>query len=62
MANLHVANRYFSEASAKFPATVDTVMKKSLPGPKPMMSAEFALVSLEETLPDSASLTLTLKY
>lgn len=46
MVNLHVANRYSSEASVKFPATVDTVMAKILPGPKPVMSAVSALVSL----------------
>lgn len=46
MVNLHVANGDSAEASAKFPATVDTVMEKILPGLKPMMSAVFAMVSL----------------
>lgn len=46
MLNLPVANRYSSEASLKFPATVDTVMAKILPGPRPVMLAVVALVSV----------------
>lgn len=62
MSNLLVANRYSSEASAKFPATVDTVIAKILPGTKLVMEAEFVVVLKEKNIPKSASVTLTIKY